>query len=419
MTRPLRVCLDARVNPGKSGGLEQFVIGMAAGLSSLCDGDEEYHFLVDRESSSWLTPFLGGRCRLLETRRPESQNLKRSIASIRSVRLVWDWVSPALGDVTVTVPVSDGTIERAQIDVMHMTLQLGFITDIPSIYHPHDLQYLHLPRYFSRRQRLASRVYQRTLSNRAKLVAVSSTWCKQDVVHQYGISDEKVKVVPLAPASSAYAVPTALEIRDTQTRFSLPPAFAFYPAQTWPHKNHTALLKSLAWLRDRRGLRIPFVSSGFKNSFFPSIEKVIHDLKLESQVRFLGFVSPLELKCLYASCRCVLVPTKFEAASFPLWEAFLAGAPAACSNVTSLPQQAGDAALIFDPDNVEEMADAIERLWTDESLRTNLVALARAKVAQFSWKATATTFRAYYRQLGNRNMTPEDHSILAARTSLI
>jgi glycosyltransferase involved in cell wall biosynthesis len=419
MTHPFRICLDARVNPGKSGGLEQFLIGMAAGLSSLRDGDEEYLFLVNEASAAWITPFLGGTCRLLSAHESGTGKIRKTLAAIPAVRRVWDWVTPFIGDVSVEVPASNGTIEQAQVDVMHMTLQLGFLTDIPSIYHPHDLQYFHLPEYFSRRQRLTARVYQKTLSQRANLIAVSSTWCKEDVVHQYGVAEEKVKVVPLAPVSSAYSEPTDSEVQAAQARFSLPSSFAFYPAQTWPHKNHIGLLRALAWLRDRRGLRIPFVFSGFKNSFFAVIERTVHSLGLESQVNFVGFVSPVELKCLYAKCKCVVIPTKFEAASFPLWEAFLAGAPAACSNVTSLPKQAGDAALVFNPDNVEQMAFTIEQLWTDELLRTDLSERGRARVAQFSWDSTARCFRAYYRHLGNRRLTDEDCSILASNTSLI
>lgn len=419
MRRPLRVCLDARVNPGKSGGLEQFLIGMASGLSSLQDGDEEYVFLVNDFSSSWITPFLGRAYRVLKIRDSSARKLRKSIAAKPFIRRAWDWLTPYIGDATVRVPRSDGTIEQAQVDVMHLTLQIGFLTDIPSIYHPHDLQYLHLPQFFSRRQRLAASVFQRTLSERARIVAVSSTWCKQDVMHQYGITSEKVKVVPLAPASSAYSEPAAAEMDGVQSRLSLPDSFVFYPAQTWQHKNHIGLLKALRWIRDQRGLSIPFVSSGFKNSFFPVIEKTVRRLGLESQVTFAGFVAPAELKCLYSKCRCVVIPTKFEAASFPLWEAFLAGAPAACSNVTSLPQQAGNAALIFDPDNIEEMATAIYRLWTDEPLRQKLIALGRARVAQFSWDATARLFRAYYRYLGNRDLTEQDHTLLASNSNLI
>ena len=219
--------------------------------------------------------------------------------------------------------------------------------------------------------------------------------------------------------SSTYAPPTAQDIETVSSLFSLPPAFVFYPAQTWPHQHHISLLKALAWLRDRRGIVVPFVSSGFCNDFFPTIQAAIRELRLDAQVKFLGFVSTLQMQCLYTLSRCVVIPTKFEAASFPLWEAFLAGVPAACSNVTSLPEQAGDAALIFDPENIEQIAKAIETLWINESLRADLSARGRAKVAQFSWNTTARTFRSHYRRLANRDQTDEDHLLFCTASPAI
>jgi glycosyltransferase involved in cell wall biosynthesis len=104
----------------------------------------------------------------------------------------------------------------------------------------------------------------------------------------------------------------------------------------------------------------------------------------------------------------------FEAASGPLNEAFMAGAAAACSNVTSLPEQAGDAAVVFDPRRVEEIAAAVERLWTDESFRRVLSERGRARVGRFTWRRAARHFRALYRRIGGRGLTGEDRQILSA-----
>ena len=117
---------------------------------------------------------------------------------------------------------------------------------------------------------------------------------------------------------------------------------------------------------------------------------------------------------MYRLCRCVVIPTKFEAASGPLWEAFAAGVPAACSNVTSLPDQAGDAALLFDPCQPEEIAGAIHQLWRDEALRRSLVERGKRNVARFTWERTARIFRAHYRRIANRCLSEEDHTLLAA-----
>jgi glycosyltransferase involved in cell wall biosynthesis len=214
---------------------------------------------------------------------------------------------------------------------------------------------------------------------------------------------------------SAYQKPTLKDLSDTRQKFLLPDTFIFYPAQTWPHKNHVGLLKAIEIMRERFGMVVPVVFAGsIYESCFKEIQHQIEKLSLSEQTHILGFVTPLELQCLYQLARCVVIPTKYEAGSFPLWEAFLSGVPAACSNVTSLPAQAGDAALFFDPDQPEEMADAIVRLWKDESLRQKLIDRGYQNVARYSWQLTARTFRAYYRQIAKRFLTEEDLLLLKA-----
>jgi glycosyltransferase involved in cell wall biosynthesis len=298
---------------------------------------------------------------------------------------------------------------------MHFTHQVAFLTKIPSIYHPHDLQHKHFPHYFSMSKRLMREVLYRLFCSRAELVAVSSSWIKADLRREYRLSREKVQVVPLAPAISAYQEPTLVDFCDVRQKFSLPDSFIFYPAQTWPHKNHLGLLDALGILKKRYGMIVSVVFTGsITDSFFPQIVRHIEKLRLKAQTRFLGFVTPIEVQCLYRLAKCVVIPTKYEAGSFPLWEAFLSGVPVACSNVTSLPAQAEDAALIFNPDQPEEIADAILRLWTDESLRQLLSERGRKNVARYSWEHTARIFRAHYRRIAERPLTEEDRTLLTA-----
>jgi len=168
-------------------------------------------------------------------------------------------------------------------------------------------------------------------------------------------------------------------------------------------------------LRQDHGLTIPLVCSGEPTEFYDRISAEVKTLGLSRQVVFLGFVGFDELSALYQLCSAVIIPSLFEAGSFPMWEAFLSERPAACSNVTSLPAQAGDAALVFDPYEVGEIADAMYKLWTDRDLCETLVARGRANISRYSWDTTARTFRALYRQLGNRELTTEDERLLSTQ----
>src|SRR4051812_33670582 len=419
-SRPLRVGIDARLFSGKSGGIEQVAIGLVDALSDLGDGDEEYVVLAYPLSYEWIEPYVTGPCRLVKATGVHpppgwKRWLKKSPRVVAAGQRARGWVARR----SVTLSHSDGTIEREGVDVMHFIMQRAFFTRVPSIYHPHDLQHVHLPEFFSPREWVKRDRMLRSFCEQAAVVSCTSSWVKRDLIRQFGLADTKVAIVELAGALSAYPTPVSDDLADTRRKFDLPAeGFVFYPAQTWPHKNHLALIEALAMIRQRHGVTIPLVSSGNRTEHFAAIERRAEELGLRGAVRFVGFVSPLDLQCLYRLCRCVAIPTLFEAASGPMNEAFMAGAPVACSNVTSLPEQAGDSALVFDPRKPEEIADAVWRLWSDEALRRTLVERGRVNVSRFTWRRTARHFRAWYRKIGGRALTAEDRKMLAARPML-
>ena len=408
---PLRICVDARVSGDTIGGVAHFIVGLVSGLANLRDGDEEYFVLTMSEGGDWITPHVRGPCRVLSARTTFPASLTRALKALPGVQTAWNWLGGFGGAGSVSIPASDGTIEEAEVDLMHFTAH-GFWTKVPTIFNPHDLQSLHYPEFFSRRVRLIREVVGRALCEKAAMVAVASSWCRRDLIHWWHLPEDKVRVVALAPATAAYQPPREGALAAVRRKLSLPARFAFYPAQTWRHKNHIGLLRALARVRDQHGIVVPLVCSGHQNDFFPQIAKIISGLGLNNQVQFLGFVDMDELQCLYALARCVVIPTKFEAASFPLWEAFLAGTAAACSNVTSLPEQAGDAAIVFDPDSVEAIADAVRRLWTDDQLVYVLAQRGRERVSRLSWDQTARAYRAHYRRLAGRHLSDEDKALL-------
>lgn len=402
----LHICIDARMPDGAAGGIQQVVLGLTAGLAEL-GGPERYSYLVQPGGGEWLRPHLPANAALVEVTTQVARGRSSLARFVRRpfVDRIWQKIGMRAGPLALKVPHSDGTVEAIGADIVHFTWQRGFITSVPSVYHPHDLQHLHLPAMFSPRERAGRDVLYRTLAQQADIVAVSSEWTRQDMIRHLRLPPERVRVVPLAPATAAYDEPTQVEIAAARRKWALPDAFIFYPAQTWRHKNHIGLLEALAELRDRRGLYVPLVCSGAFNDHYPLILRRCEELGLTAQVQFLGFVSPSELQALYGLARAVVIPTRFEAASFPLWEAFLAGTPAACSTVTSLPEQAGQAALLFDPDDVTAMADAIERLWKDSALRRTLAERGQARVKALTWQSTARQFTAIYHEIVARRTT--------------
>lgn len=418
--RDISIAVDARIAASGHGGIRTVIAGIAQGLAQL-EGPERYHFLAYPGQDSWLRPHLGDNSSILHWQRTGWNSPARSIVlagtnrvrrSASRVRNMTNGASQRLDWLSAyAIRGSDGTIENHGIDVMHFTFQQAFITRVPSLYHPHDLLHIHIPELFEPDERaMRDRLY-RTHCNRADVVATASSWVRNDVIAAYQLDPGRVAVIPFAPLKRPE--PRSDVARKLLRSVGLEGVYALYPAQAWPHKNHVKLIQALARLRRLRGLSVPVVCTGAPTGHESELAATAATLGVEDLVKFVGFVEPAVLSALFDSAQLVVVPTLFEAASFPIWEAFQAGVPVACSTVTSLPRQVGDAALLFDPLDADSIAEAIQALWSDESARHGLIAAGRVRVAPLTWARTARHFRAHYRRIARVPLSAEDKSLLS------
>jgi glycosyltransferase involved in cell wall biosynthesis len=397
--RPLRVFVDARATP-EAGGVRQALIGLAAGLAEL-DGPEEYTFLVFEDEQEWIRPYVPGA--LVTSPLPQSSAARRLLRGAMGKSSALRKL--AARSTSAAVPESDGTAERDGADVVHLAMPFGFRTPLPTVYTVYDLQHLHFPELFHPATIVRRETTYRALCDQATAVTTLSHWGRDDVVARYGLPEEKVVALGLSSAVELYPAPDAELLEATRARLAPGPEFALFPANTWPHKNHLGLVEALALLRDR-GVEVPVVCSGFKTDHFPAIERRVRELRLESLVSFPEYVSSSELRALYELCRCVVFPTKFEGWGMPLTEALATGRPAACSAIPPLLEQTRDAAVMFEPDDPGAIADAVERVWTDEELREELVAKGRRQAAATSWEDIARGYRTLYREAAERIGAP-------------
>ena len=405
-----RVAIDARLGGGLSGGVEQIVIGLATALARLENDGGEYLFVVHPDQQDWIRPYLGGPCRTL----PSRMEYPGQPGLIREARRALRRRIPSASRYRREIVSSDGTIERAGAEVVHFPFQEAFLTELPSIYQPHDLQHLHLPELFSRYERERREVVYRTHCDRAALVVAMTSWGRDDLIRQYALPEEKVQVVHGGSVLPSYPAPTGQDLDELRARLALPDSFLLYPAQTWPHKNHLLLLDAIALLRDRDGAEISLVCPGRQTELFPRIAERARELRLDALVSFPGFVSPLELRGLYELGTGLVFPSRFEGWGLPVCEAFSAGLPVASSSATGLPEVVGDAGLLFDPADPTAIADCVLALWTDSGLRSRLAERGRERAALFSFDHMAAVFRAHYRRLAGRKLPEEDRILLAA-----
>ncbi len=419
MNKPLRIAINAQI-PSKSGagGIET-VIRVLTSLNRF-GGDEEYVFIGHWADVDWLEPLLGERQTLVRAPHPEVQtktgkteNLKRLMRPLGPiVRSVKNLFSPPKNQ--INVPVSNGFYESLNCDVIHFPYQdYVYCPNIPTVYNPHDLQHLHYPEFFAPEEIERREIIYPAACRAAKTVVVASEFVKQDVIKNYGIEAEKIQVIYWSPPEIKIQETTKNGINSLFEKYNCPPRpFILYPAMTWEHKNHIRLLEAVHLLRERDRFIVNVVCTGHQNSHFAQITDRLQKLNLENQIRFTGIVEYKELSMFYRAAQLVVVPTLFEAASAPLFEAWQHETAVACSSVTSLPEQAADAALLFDPFSVEEIADALKRLITDEKFRSELRVKGTNRLRDFSLERTVKSYRAVYRKAAGTALTDEDRAIL-------
>ena len=405
----MRVGINIEVEPGFFGGVASAVHSLLSALGRL-EGAERYLLIVRNERQAEWLKGLGANQEIVFFQEPSVNYPRRQWRRLKS--LVWDrlkpsphWPEPVL---------STGFFEGLGCDVLHFPTQSFTYCATPTVYNPHDLQHLHYPQFFTVDE-LAWREATYPFACRiAQTVIVNSQWIKEDVARQFAVSLDKIQVIPEAmPAELAQDVSEAKKA-ETLSRYGLRPGFVFYPSMTWPHKNHQRLFEALAYLRDKHGLKMQLVCTGARHeASWPKLTERIEALRLQDQVRFLGFVSAAELKSLYALARCLVLPTLFEANSLPIFEAWAEGTPVASSNVTALPEQVMDAGLLFDPLDPEAMGDAIARLFQDDALCADLRTNGKARLADFDWNRTARAYRAVYRRTAGLRLSEEDNELLA------
>jgi len=157
------------------------------------------------------------------------------------------------------------------------------------------------------------------------------------------------------------------------SKYNLPSKYLFYPAQFWSHKNHARLVRALSLIKESKGAEIPLILTGSPQESFNKIMNLIKELKLSNQVLHLGYVSGKEIVALYKKSYALVFPGIVGPTNIPPLEAIVLGTSIICSNSFGMPEQIADAGLLFDPYDIEDMAEKIYRLWNDPKLREKLI----------------------------------------------
>ena len=306
----------------------------------------------------------------------------------------------------------DALLDRHGVDVVHFTYPVKWPTRRPFIFEPHDIQQHHFPEFFSpdvlawRKKTYGEGIRQ------AAFVVCGTWWTKRDIMKWYGVPARQVAVIPRSSAMGRAEV-SADEEWALAAEADLLAPFMFYPAMTFPHKNHLRLFETMARLRDQKGLKLQLVCTGRAYApFHPELEAAVERLGLKDHVRFLGVVSDALLAVCYRRARFLVFPSLLEGHSQSLLEALWQGRAIVAANQSSIPETIGGAGLLFDGTSTDEMTAALERAWTDDDLIVTLEAKAPAASDHCRWDRAIVTLTACYKSAAGRPLGPAEQAAL-------
>jgi glycosyltransferase involved in cell wall biosynthesis len=262
----------------------------------------------------------------------------------------------------------------------------------------HDLIYARHPDAHPGARNLGMRVLVPLAVRRSHRVIVDSESTRRDLVDLLGAPAARIDVVPLGVDTAPRPAPLAeVEVRR---RFDLGERNVVLSLSAKrPHKNLAALLGALARIPAAR--RPVLVMPGYPTWHEPELRARASELGVQGDVRFPDWLAAEELEGLWSVAAAFAYPSLYEGFGLPVLEAMARGVPVACSNASSLPEVAGDAALLFDPRDEGAITAALERLLSDQAEAQRLRVAGRARAAQFTWERTARlTLASYARACG-------------------
>lgn len=219
-------------------------------------------------------------------------------------------------------------------------------------------------------------LFQKTLAP-SVLIITDSAMSKENISRRYGIDQDRILSIPFSPSpllEERYAAGTP----EVLARYRIESGYFFYPAQFWSHKNHMRILDALLILQ-REDWRPVMVFTGGDMGNRKTVEEFIMHNGLTDQVKILGFIPPEDMRGLYSGARAVVMPSYFGPTNLPPLEAWIMGKPLIYS--TTGREQAGDAAILFDPDEAKELANAL-KLTRDDQLCADLIEKGRKRLQE-------------------------------------
>ena len=265
---------------------------------------------------------------------------------------------------------------------------LSLRTNVPSLPVVHDLNFLHNPQWVEPLPRLYYQYFFPKFIKKAVRIATVSEFSKHDIVERYNLSSELIDVV-YNGANENYTPIESGQQQEVRNKYTNGQAYFLFVGLVHPRKNLTRILKAFDRFKAQTGSTMKFVVVGSTAYWTSDTREAYERSAYKSDIVFLGRLEWEELHKVLASCFSLVFASLFEGFGIPILEAMYCEKPVITSNVTSMPEVGGDAALMVDPYNVDQITAAMVQLYKEEGLASKLIERGKEQRLKFKWDRTA------------------------------
>lgn len=278
-------------------------------------------------------------------------------------------------------------IEKNKPDVFFTTTHYGprFAT-MPVVISIMDLSFIRFPETFKKRDLIQLTRWTKSSALKARKIITISNSSKNDIINEYKIKKEKIEVVHLG-LKDAFEKTT--KNMNSLKEFGVKEDFILFVGTLQPRKNISRLIEAFAQVEKNYKKGLQLVVIGKKGWLYEEILKAPEKFNVTDKILFLDFVGDEDLPLFYKNALCYVLPSLYEGFGLPVLEAMRYGCPVITSNVSSLPEAGGDAALYFDPEDVNDIAKTIEKVINDTKLQSQMREKGLSHYKQFTWEKSA------------------------------
>ena len=356
--------------PGEVGGTEIYLRNILRALAAI-DAQNEYFIFRNSETGPDLVP---AQANFNDCPQPVNARFRPARILFEQTRFPW-------------------RVSRLRLDVL---FNAGFTAPVlypgPMVTVFHDLQYKRHPEFFRAWDLPFWKILLPASAARSRYIVVPSTDVKSDIEESYRFAPSRVVHIPHG------VEPEFFEIAKCRRLTPPSESILLCVSTLHPHKNLETMLQAFSQFR-KANPEWKLYIAGLKGFDAGRIEDLRRQLDLENDLVITGWIAREALYDLFTRAQALIYPSRFEGFGMPVAEAMAAGLPVVCSNIPPLIEIAGDAARFFDPNNPNDLVDALHEITTNAQLRETLIQCGRARAESFDWKAAAHRLLALFQHL--------------------